>query len=82
VEDVQIRDPTDGKSPRWRDKGATLVGGVAAGAYVGGVGVATTAARWGRKPPQDTRLHRKRPRAVATATTATHRRIDAPKTTQ
>jgi type IV secretion system protein TrbL len=30
-------------------KGATLVGGVAAGAYVGGVGVATTAARWGPK---------------------------------
>lgn len=28
-------------------KGATLVGGVAAGAYVGGAGVATTAARWG-----------------------------------
>ncbi|ELY79689.1 hypothetical protein C487_06063 [Natrinema pallidum DSM 3751] len=30
-------------------KGAALVGGVAAGAYVGGAGVATTAARWGPK---------------------------------
>jgi type IV secretion system protein TrbL len=30
-------------------KGAALIGGVAAGAYVGGVGVATTAARWGPK---------------------------------
>jgi len=29
--------------------GAALVGGVAAGAYVGGAGVATTAARWGPK---------------------------------
>ena len=28
-------------------KGAALIGGVAAGAYVGGTGVATTAARWG-----------------------------------
>jgi len=30
-------------------KGAALIGGVAAGAYVGGAGVATTAARWGPK---------------------------------
>ncbi|WP_226023979.1 hypothetical protein [Halomicrobium salinisoli] len=30
-------------------KGAALVGGVAAGAYVGSAGVATTAARWGPK---------------------------------
>lgn len=30
-------------------RGAALIGGVAAGAYVGGVGVATTAARWGPK---------------------------------
>jgi len=30
-------------------RGAALVGGVAAGAYVGGAGVATTAARWGPK---------------------------------
>jgi type IV secretion system protein TrbL len=30
-------------------KGAAMIGGVAAGAYVGGVGVATTAARWGPK---------------------------------
>lgn len=30
-------------------KGAALVGGVAAGAYIGGAGVATTAARWGPK---------------------------------
>ncbi|AUV84622.1 hypothetical protein C2R22_24120 (plasmid) [Salinigranum rubrum] len=30
-------------------KGAALIGGVAAGAYVGGTGVATTAARWGPK---------------------------------
>jgi len=30
-------------------KGAALMGGVAAGAYVGGAGVATTAARWGPK---------------------------------
>lgn len=30
-------------------KGAALVGGVAAGAYLGGAGVATTAARWGPK---------------------------------
>jgi type IV secretion system protein TrbL len=30
-------------------KGAALLGGVAAGAYVGGAGLATTAARWGPK---------------------------------
>src|SRR6056297_2930990 len=30
-------------------KGAALIGGVAAGAYVGGAGVATTATRWGPK---------------------------------
>ena len=30
-------------------KSAALIGGVAAGAYVGGAGVATTAARWGPK---------------------------------
>jgi type IV secretory pathway TrbL component len=30
-------------------KGAALIGGVAAGAYIGGAGVATTAARWGPK---------------------------------
>ncbi|WP_254280748.1 hypothetical protein [Haloarcula marina] len=30
-------------------RGTALVGGVAAGAYVGGAGVATTAARWGPK---------------------------------
>ncbi|MGB9958741.1 hypothetical protein ACOZ4B_20430 (plasmid) [Haloferax prahovense] len=30
-------------------RGAALIGGVAAGAYVGGAGVATTAARWGPK---------------------------------
>ena len=30
-------------------KGVALIGGVAAGAYVGGAGVATTAARWGPK---------------------------------
>jgi len=30
-------------------KGTALIGGVAAGAYVGGAGVATTAARWGPK---------------------------------
>src|SRR6056297_1287300 len=30
-------------------KGAALIGGVAAGAYVGGAGVATTAAQWGPK---------------------------------
>ncbi|WP_121823319.1 hypothetical protein [Halostella salina] len=30
-------------------KGAALVGGVAAGSYLGGAGVATTAARWGPK---------------------------------
>ena len=30
-------------------KGAVLIGGVAAGAYVGGASVATTAARWGPK---------------------------------
>jgi type IV secretion system protein TrbL len=30
-------------------KGAALIGGVAAGGYVGGAGVATTAARWGPK---------------------------------
>ena len=30
-------------------KGAALIGSVAAGAYVGGAGVATTAARWGPK---------------------------------
>ncbi|GAA0280541.1 hypothetical protein [Halobacterium noricense] len=30
-------------------KGAALIGGVAAGAYVGGAGIATTAARWGPK---------------------------------
>ena len=30
-------------------KGAALISGVAAGAYVGGAGVATTAARWGPK---------------------------------
>jgi type IV secretion system protein TrbL len=30
-------------------KGAALIGGVAAGAYAGGAGVATTAARWGPK---------------------------------
>ncbi|MFC6723486.1 hypothetical protein ACFQE1_03595 [Halobium palmae] len=30
-------------------KGAALIGGVAAGAYVGSAGVATTAARWGPK---------------------------------
>jgi hypothetical protein len=30
-------------------KGAALIGGVATGAYIGGAGVATTAARWGPK---------------------------------
>jgi len=30
-------------------KGTALIGGVAAGAYIGGAGVATTAARWGPK---------------------------------
>jgi type IV secretion system protein TrbL len=30
-------------------RGAALIGGVAAGAYVGGAGIATTAARWGPK---------------------------------
>jgi len=47
LEDVQIRDATDCQSPRRHDKSAALLGGVAAGAYVGGAGVATTAAQWG-----------------------------------
>jgi len=42
-------------------KGAALVGGVAAGAYVGGAGVATTAARWG----QSRRWPRRRAKAAA-----------------
>jgi hypothetical protein len=40
-------------------KGAALIGGVAAGAYVGGAGVATTAARWGPKAAAGKQLHRK-----------------------
>jgi len=43
-------------------KGAALVGGVAAGAYVGGAGVATTAARWGAK---SRRWPRRRAKAAA-----------------
>jgi len=49
VEDVQVRDSADRESSRRCDQGAALIGGVAAGAYIGGAGVATTAARWGPK---------------------------------
>jgi len=47
-------------------KGAALIGGVAAGAYVGGAGVATTAARWGPKPLLVTRSRRKQLLEVVT----------------
>lgn len=41
--------PLSAKAISGATKGAALIGGVAAGAYVGGAGVATTAVRWGPK---------------------------------
>ena len=45
----QYATPLTAKAISTAGRGAALVGGVAAGAYVGGTSVATTAARWGPK---------------------------------
>ncbi|GAA0311851.1 MULTISPECIES: hypothetical protein [Halarchaeum] len=45
----QYATPLTAKAIGTATRGAALVGGVAAGAYVGGASVATTAARWGPK---------------------------------
>jgi len=59
-------------------KGAALVGGVAAGAYVGGAGVATTAARWGPKAAAGHAVAQKQLPVVGTERTiaARHRTVE------
>jgi type IV secretion system protein TrbL len=60
--------------------GAALIGGVAAGAYVGGAGVATTAARWGPKAAAGQAVAQKAAARVTDSTdeaaTPTYRRTE------
>ncbi|WP_424006953.1 hypothetical protein [Haloferax denitrificans] len=68
--------PLTAKAIGTASKGAVIVGSVAAGASIGGTGVATTAARWGPKAAAGQVIAQKAAAQAEKTTTASYRRTE------